>query len=157
MLLELEGTIFTRMENILFLLQMNEQKTKLLAELKFKTARAGGKGGQHVNKVSSKVMLIWPLAESACFNAEQKELLQSRLENRINKAGEFFLEASTDRSQLANKEIAIARFFNLLEDALKVDKPRKKTKIPKAKVLERLDRKKKQAQKKADRGNRFEI
>ena len=78
------------MENILFLLQMNEQKTKLLAELKFKTARAGGKGGQHVNKVSSKVMLIWPLAESACFNAEQKELLQSRLENRINKAGEFF-------------------------------------------------------------------
>jgi len=135
---------------------MDEQTTKLIEELQFKTSRAGGKGGQHVNKVSSKVMLIWNVDASSIFTDEQKTLLKERLANRINKEGELLLDASSDRSQIKNKEIVIERFLNILDEALKVDKPRIPTKIPKYKIIARLDRKKMQSDKKADRRWRHE-
>lgn len=123
----------------------------LLKELTFKFARSGGAGGQHVNKVSSKVLLQWHILESMCLNEDEKTLISSVLSNRINKEAVFQLECDTDRSQLKNKELVIERFFHIIQTALKPTKARKKTKIPYRKVLDRLDRKAKQAEKKNNR------
>ncbi len=123
----------------------------LLKELTFKFARSGGAGGQHVNKVSSKVLLQWHISESMCLNEDEKTLISSVLSNRINKESVFQLECDTDRSQLKNKELAIERFFHIIQTALTPTKARKKTKIPYGKVLDRLDRKAKQAEKKNNR------
>lgn len=123
----------------------------LLKELTFKFARSGGAGGQHVNKVSSKVLLQWHISESMCLNEDEKTLISSVLSNRINKESVFQLECDTDRSQLKNKELAIERFLHIIQTALTPTKARKKTKIPYRKVLDRLDRKAKQAEKKNNR------
>lgn len=122
-----------------------------MSELQFKTARSGGAGGQHVNKVASKVILNWALMDSAYLGQSQKDLLSERLKNRISKEGLLIMEASEDRSQLRNKEIVIKRFFNLLDSSLAVDKKRVPSKIPKSKLLARMDRKKKHAIKKQNR------
>ncbi|MEI2274987.1 alternative ribosome rescue aminoacyl-tRNA hydrolase ArfB [Sphingobacterium sp. ML3W] len=130
--------------------------TGLIGELTFKFSRSGGAGGQHVNKVSSKVTLQWNVEQSAIFSVEEKAVVAEKLSNRINKEGVLQLESDTDRSQVRNKEIAIGRFLNLLKDALVPSKPRKKTKIPYSSVLKRLDRKKQQSQLKASRKRSFE-
>ncbi|GGE07477.1 alternative ribosome rescue aminoacyl-tRNA hydrolase ArfB [Sphingobacterium cellulitidis] len=144
------------MGKIVILLQMHVNKEQLIQELSFKTSRSGGKGGQNVNKVSSKVMLNWNVDESSVFNEDQKMLIKERLANRISKEGLLQLDSSIDRSQLKNKELVIERFFSILENALKLDAERKPTKIPKSVILNRLDRKKKQSSKKSDRQWRFE-
>ncbi|MFZ4262632.1 alternative ribosome rescue aminoacyl-tRNA hydrolase ArfB [Sphingobacterium sp. HJSM2_6] len=130
---------------------MNNQFESILTEVTFKTARSGGKGGQHVNKVSSKVHLIWNIPNTTIFNDREKELLFKRLSNRLTKDGSLLMVSDEDRSQLKNKEIVLKRFMALIADSLIADKPRIPTKIPKSKVLKRLDRKKKLASKKADR------
>jgi len=130
---------------------MNNQFESILTEVTFKTARSGGKGGQHVNKVSSKVQLIWNIPNTTIFNDREKELLFKRLSNRLTKDGSLLMVSDEDRSQLKNKEIVLKRFMALIADSLIADKPRIPTKIPKSKVLKRLDRKKKLASKKADR------
>ncbi|WP_257214058.1 alternative ribosome rescue aminoacyl-tRNA hydrolase ArfB [Sphingobacterium sp. 1.A.5] len=144
------------MEKIVILLQMRVNKELLIQELSFKTSRSGGKGGQNVNKVSSKVMLNWDIANSQAFDSEQKDLIAERLSNRISKEGLLQLDSSIDRSQLKNKELVTERFFNLIEDALKVDAKRIPTKTPKSVILDRLDRKKKQSSKKANRQWKFD-
>ena len=128
----------------------------LLQELKFKASRSGGKGGQHVNKVSFKVLLIWDLFQSSYFDDNQKQQIAEKLANRINKDGNLLIESSEDRSQFKNKENVIERFFDLLSEALKTEKPRLATKIPKSIVLDRLNRKKKQSDKKANRNWKFD-
>ncbi len=134
---------------------MNYNPEELMNELSFRTSRSGGKGGQNVNKVSSKVTLIWNVAESKVFDEEEKGIILEKLANRINKDGELLMDSSEDRSQLRNKDIVVERFLKVMEEAMKVEKKRIKTKIPKSVVLERLDRKKKQGAKKSDRNWRY--
>ncbi|QBR12301.1 aminoacyl-tRNA hydrolase [Sphingobacterium sp. CZ-2] len=134
---------------------MNYNPEALLNELSFRTSRSGGKGGQNVNKVSSKVTLIWNVTESKVFDEEKKGIILEKLANRINKDGELLMDSSEDRSQLRNKDIVVERFLKVMEEAVKVEKKRIKTKIPKSVVLERLDRKKKQGAKKSDRNWRY--
>ena len=140
---------------MLILLQMNYNPEALLNELSFRTSRSGGKGGQNVNKVSSKVTLIWNVTESKVFDEQEKGIILEKLANRINKDGELLMDSSEDRSQLRNKDIVVERFLKVMEEAVKVEKKRIKTKIPKSVVLERLDRKKKQGAKKSDRNWRY--
>ena len=128
----------------------------VVEELTFKFSRSGGAGGQHVNKVSSKVLLQWDVNLSTAVSVEEKAIIFTVLTSRINKEGILQLECDIDRSQLRNKEIAIDRFKRILEAALVPAKPRKKTKIPYSSILKRLDRKKQQSQLKASRKKNFD-
>lgn len=121
----------------------------LLKELKFKAVRSSGAGGQHVNKVSSKIELTFDLQNSESFSEEEKELLIQKLKSKLTKENILMLQCDESRSQHKNKEIAIDRFLKIITNGLKIQKPRKATKPSKSSIQKRLDKKKKQAFKKA--------
>ena len=116
-------------------------------------ARSGGAGGQHVNTSSTKVELRWNVDDSACVDERQKALIHQRLGNRINAEGELILQSSEHRSQTRNREAVIARFANLLAEALRVQASRRPTKPTQAARRRRLDSKRRRAQTKILRRN----
>ncbi len=118
----------------------------LHSELKFRATRSGGKGGQHVNKVSSRVELSFDVGNSTVLDEVQKLLIQEKLTNRISKEGILQVIEDSDRSQHANKEKAIKKFNALLVKAFTPKKKRKKTAIPKAVKEKRLNDKKKRSE-----------
>nr|WP_294895553.1 alternative ribosome rescue aminoacyl-tRNA hydrolase ArfB [uncultured Pedobacter sp.] len=130
---------------------MKFNKELLQKEFSFKTSRSGGKGGQNVNKVETKVELLWNVSETVAFCEEDLVRIKAKLGNRISNDGIFSVAAEEDRSQLRNKEIAIKKAFILIENSLLVEKPRKKSKPSFASVQKRLDSKRKQALKKINR------
>jgi ribosome-associated protein len=117
-------------------------------ELRFRAARAGGPGGQHVNKTSTKIEVLWDVANTTSLSDTQRQLVMERLANRIDADGVLHVVAAERRSQLQNREMAVARINQLTREALQVPKPRKRTRPPKRAVEERLVDKKKQAEKK---------
>lgn len=126
---------------------------EILTELIFKTTRSGGSGGQHVNKVETKVEVYFDYQSSRFLSTEQKELITKKLNNRINGENLLFLKCDTERSQLANKKKVIARLFYLLNESFKPIKRRKKTKPTKSSVEKRLEKKKLLSYKKRERRN----
>ncbi|WP_010251077.1 alternative ribosome rescue aminoacyl-tRNA hydrolase ArfB [Myroides injenensis] len=128
---------------------------KIEKELTFKAVRSSGAGGQNVNKVSSKVILSWDCHLSEGITLEERELLLLKLKNRLTKEGVLILDADSTRSQIKNKEIVIDRFFNLLSEALKVEKERKPTKVPRRVIKKRKEDKIKLSLKKTLRKRSF--
>ena len=124
-------------------------KEQLLKELQFKAVRSSGAGGQHVNKVSSKVELAFSIENSEGLTDEEKELLLKNLDNRLSKDNVLTLSSQESRSQHRNKELVIERLFNLIEQSLVIPKVRKATKPSKSSVLKKAESKKHQALKKA--------
>lgn len=124
---------------------------QLLKELTFKAIRSSGAGGQHVNKVSSKVELSFDLINSKVLSHEEKDLLLKNLTSRLTKNKMLILQCDESRSQHKNKELIIKRFFDLLKIGLKRPKKRKATKPSKTAVQKRLASKKKLSQKKNTR------
>jgi ribosome-associated protein len=123
----------------------------ILSELNFKAIRSGGAGGQHVNKVASKMVLIFDVATSQGLNENEKLWLQNKLKTKISQENLLILTCDEDRSQFKNKKIIIKRFFEMLEKALVLPKVRKATKISKGANEKRIQEKKKAGEIKAGR------
>lgn len=123
----------------------------LLPFVQFQTSRSGGAGGQHVNKVETKVTLLFDIAAATLFSEEEKVRLRKQLSNRLQSEGLLQISSQETRSQLRNKEFALRKLVELLSDALKTEKPRKATKPSKAAVQKRLDAKRQQSLRKINR------
>jgi ribosome-associated protein len=117
-------------------------KEILLSELKFKAVRSSGAGGQNVNKVSSKVVLSFDLANSLGLTHDEKVLLQTKIATKLTQENILIITCEEDRSQLKNREIALKKFLKTIENGLKTPKERKATKIPRAVKEKRLSTKK---------------
>lgn len=123
----------------------------ILSELKFKAIRSSGSGGQHVNKVASKVELYFQLLDSKGLLQDEKELLLKTLNSRLTKRNELILQCDDTRSQHQNKELVKQRFLTILNEGLVVQRERIPTKIPKTVIKKRLTNKRKQSDKKESR------
>lgn len=135
---------------------MNANKAELQKEVFYKTSRSGGKGGQNVNKVSTKVELLFSVEDSSLFNDDEKALLNSRLQSRFNKDGLIQVVCDEERSQYLNKEKALEKLIALLSKALQVDKPRKPTKVSRAVKAARAENKRRQSARKETRKRNFD-
>ena len=123
----------------------------ILPEVQFKAIRSSGSGGQHVNKVSTKIELRFNLTESAILTAEHKELLQKTIAARLTKDNIIILQCDETRSQHRNKELVVRRLLDILNRGLVEPKMRKPTKLPRSVKLKRLKNKRQLSDKKASR------
>lgn len=130
---------------------MNFSREDLLPYITFKASRSGGKGGQNVNKVSSKVELNFDLQQADIFSEEQKRRIGEKLVNRLTASRMIQVVSEEERSQLLNKERSLDKLNHLLVMALHVPKRRKATKPSKASVERRLKDKQQKAFKKLSR------
>lgn len=117
-------------------------------ELEFNAVRSGGPGGQHANKVSSKIILSFHIDSSKAFTENEKDILFKNLQKRLTKDNTLILTCDERRSQHQNKAIVTKRFFNIIEQALQTRKKRKFTKPSSMSKVKRLEKKKKLAYKK---------
>lgn len=130
-------------------------KEIIQTEIQYKAVRSSGAGGQNVNKVATKVQIQFFVEQSNGLTDDEKTTLSEKLANRITKEGFIMVECGETRSQFKNKELCTQRLFLLLENALKKDKKRIATKIPKAVIKKRLEDKQRIADKKENRKFRF--
>lgn len=119
----------------------------ILKYSRFETSRSSGPGGQHVNKTESKVTIFFNINDSD-FTEIQKDILRSKFANKINEAGELYMQSMASRSQHANKEAVLLKVATLIEQALLPVKKRIKSVPTKSSVQKRLETKKKISEKK---------
>jgi len=127
----------------------------LISECRFEATRSSGSGGQNVNKVSTKVILLFSVLESAVLNQEQKDTFLLKLRTRISKSNIFRISSGRERTQLANRKLVVEKFYDLVENAFKTDEERIATKPTKGSKLKRIDSKKALSGKKAERTQRW--
>ncbi len=123
-------------------LHINDQVSIPHAELDFRFSRSGGPGGQHAQKSSTRVELLFDVANSPSLSDEQRARVLKRLSGCVDSEGVLHLVSQSERSQYRNRQEVVARFEELLRKALKRRKRRKRTK-PTATSKERRLRKKK--------------
>jgi len=121
-------------------------------ELVFQTSRRSGPGGQNVNKVNTRVELRFDIPNSLLLTEEQKEIILKKLASKITAGGILIIASQTERSQLKNKEIAVSRFYEYLNRALKPVRKRRKTQPSRSSIEKRLQKKKQEGKKKSLRG-----
>ena len=120
-------------------------------ELREAASRSGGPGGQHVNKTETKVTLIFDLDGSTALDEGQKALLRAQLATRISKSGQLRMASQRHRSQKANRDATIERFVDLVGAALTPQRERRTTRVPRRVKRQRLEEKRRTAEKKRQR------
>ena len=111
-------------------------------ELIFKASRSSGPGGQNVNKLNTKVAVNFNISNSGALNAEQKEIILKKLGHRLTKDNILIVESQRFRSQKANRDFAIEKLNDIIENALKKAKTRRPTRPTRTAVEKRLRSKK---------------
>jgi ribosome-associated protein len=124
------------------------------SELTFAASRAGGPGGQHVNKVASRVTLRFDVQGSPSLDEPQKRRLMARLSTRITNDGVLVMHCRRHRSQAANREELVERFARVVAEALRPRRTRKKTRPSAASRQRRLEEKRRRGKIKRDRAAR---
>lgn len=123
------------------------------SEFEIQASRSSGPGGQNVNKVNSKIQLFFDVNNSQILSEEEKIILHSKWENKLDNESKIMFQSQEKRSQLQNKELAIRKFYDALMKAFEKKKIRKATKPSKGAIESRIKAKKVNAQKKQNRGN----
>jgi len=120
-------------------------------ELRFRASPASGPGGQHVNRSSTRVEVRWDISSSSSITDSQRELLLRKLASRVDSSGTLRVTAEDQRSQLRNRETAVARLNELVNEALYEPPPRKKTRPPAVSAEKRLAEKRRRSELKRER------
>src|SRR5262245_16363957 len=116
------------------------------SELEFRASRSSGPGGQHVNRSSTRIELLWDLANSSVVSSEQRDRLRKKLASRMSAAGVVRVVASDRRSQAQNRASAEHRLTEILRRALEVPKTRRATKPTRASKERRLETKRRRSE-----------
>lgn len=124
----------------------------LSKEFVFKTSRSGGKGGQNVNKVSTRVQIDFNVKDSVLLTEEEKNTILGKLNDKLSGDGVAQVVCQEARSQLENKQLAIKKMYQLLNKCFVVRKKRKATRPTKSSVEKRLQSKRRDAEIKTLRG-----
>jgi ribosome-associated protein len=117
------------------------KKRNLENEFVYSTSRSSGPGGQNINKLNTKVELRFSISNTILFSDEEKELLRSKLQKKINGEGELILIAQSERTQLMNKKIVTEKFYAVISKALTSPPKRTATRPTIASVKKRLEQK----------------
>lgn len=112
-------------------------------EFEYFSSRSSGPGGQNVNKLSTKIEVHFNVRSSYLLSEREKEIIQVKLRSRISSSGELITRSQSERSQIRNKEKAVAKMYELLAAAL-TEKPARKPTFPHLKSKEaRIEAKRK--------------
>jgi len=132
-------------------LLINDQLTIPAAELSISFARSGGPGGQNVNKVATKAGIRWTPADSAVLGEVERRRVLKKLARRLTTEGELLVTSTRTRDQSRNREDAREKLADIIREAVKPPRVRKKTRPPKKVAENRLAEKRQRSVRKSDR------
>jgi ribosome-associated protein len=128
------------------MLRLTDQLSLPESELSYRTSRSSGPGGQNVNKVETRVTVLFDVGASQILNDEQKSRVRERLATRVDKKGVLRVVSQKHRTQGANRETARERLAALVADALEKRAPRKRSRKPAAAKRRRLEDKRRRSE-----------